>query len=158
MNRTQNEKSQADLADTVAGLGVAKRLYETYEDKRCFPRVRVRCPGLIVAAGRRHSVIVHKLSPDGAQIRCDRELAATLNPGGRRIEEGAEPQVELISTLPEAHGGGVLKCRCRMWYFSLVPNNEVAFGLRFEDLSEQATATLDAFLRAALEPAAADTA
>jgi len=157
MSNAKDNMTPDELADTTAKLGVARRLYETYEDKRCFPRVHLRCRGLVLFEDERYSVIVHNISPDGAQIRCDRETAGKLNPDGRRIEADHELQIELIANLPVEYGGGLLKTTCRMWYFSIVPDNEVAFGLRFENLQAETSEILTEFIRRAMEPSADDT-
>jgi hypothetical protein len=129
------------------------RLYEIYEEKRAFPRVTLNCPAIIVQGGERLRVTVYNLSPDGLQIRCDRTTAQRIHPSGRQIRKDAGPVLDVMVSLPQSGASRVLKTRCRAWYFAVVSDAEIAFGLRFLDTGTAGGAVIEQFLREALEPA-----
>lgn len=140
------------LDDTISRFGRAASYYELYEDRRVFPRIKLRAPGEVLIDGEAYPVTVHNISPDGLQIRCAREVALRIHPSGRHIEEGKGPEVHVRCELPLPEGASELRGRCQAWWFAVVPDGRVAFGLKFMSLEAKSREHLTRFIQQSLEP------
>ena len=129
--------------------------YEIYEEKRKYPRVAVDRPMEILSGGQMLKGVIHDISPDGLQIRCDRKTMQAIRPSGKSIKGGAGPLVNVVFKLPLGRHEKTIKTEARMYYFVLLPGEkplDVAFGARFTSLGRDAHADVEAFFRDALQP------
>ncbi len=127
--------------------------YETYEEKRLFPRINIDRRVLIrLLDGNIVYAIAHDISPDGLQIRCDRTTAHVLHPSGKSITDDNAPSVDIRLPLPLLEGLVALAARCTIRYFALISEEVVVFGLNFEKLTEEGSGFLDRFIVEAMEP------
>ena len=132
---------------TIAGLSP----YETYEEKRLFPRIDIDRRVLIRPLdGNIVYAIAHDISPDGLQIRCDRTTAHVLHPSGKSLRDA--PSVDIGLPLPLQEGLVALTARCTIRYFALISEEVVVFWLNFEKLTEEGSGFLDRFIVEAMEP------
>ena len=79
------------------------------------PRVTLRCPGkAMLADGTIVDIIVHDVSRDGLQIRCDKAAAVAIHPSAKPIEEkqGA-PKLKMQFDVPLNSGPATVKVRGR---------------------------------------------
>ena len=132
--------------------------FEHYEEKRAYPRLKVDCPvRLTTSDGQEISARIYDMSPDGLQIRCDRQSAAILNPGGRMINpESDSSRVKAIFTLTDREDDMEISVDGRLYYFVLIKNageQDVAFGLRFEEFEGHSVANFGRHLFNELETA-----
>ena len=125
-----------------------------HKDRRSLPRVTLRCPGQVVLAdGKSVKAIVHDVSRDGLQIRCDKHTALAINPSGRSIQDGSDaPEVQVIFEVPLADGKGRVRVRGTLMYFALIAPDIAAFGMRFKSISRSGVENLRAVVTAALQP------
>ncbi len=118
------------------------------------PRVTLRCPGkAMLADGTIVDIIVHDVSRDGLQIRCDKAAAVAIHPSAKPIEEkqGA-PKLKMQFDVPLSSGPATVKVRGRLMYFALISADIAAFGVRFQSVSREGVEILQSVIRAALEP------
>lgn len=125
-----------------------------HKDRRSLPRVTLRCAGKVMLADDRSvKVIVHDVSRDGLQIRCDKTTALAINPTGRPIPEGpGAPEIQVIFDVPLAGAPGRVRVRGALMYFSLIAPDVAAFGMRFKSISRSGVEHLRAVVAAALDP------
>ena len=104
--------------------------------RRQFPRIKVLLSVLLKpAAGDPLKASTYNLSPGGAQIRCSRELAARLCPGGRFSPGGKGPTLAARFMVPLHAGPVPVEVMCRLVHLNPLsrpkPGAEVALGLKF---------------------------
>ncbi len=106
------------------------RFEPVHDDRRRMPRIVLRCPGrATTGAGAVVDVTVRDLSPDGLQLRCDRETAQAIHPGGRAIKAGEKaPYVEVAFEVPIRAGAAPVRVLARLVYFSLIAPDVVSAG------------------------------
>ncbi len=138
-----------------AGKSRPSRPYDIYEEKRKYPRVTVDRPMEILCDGRELQGVIHDISPDGLQIRCDRKTMQTIRPGGKAVKSGTGPLVNVVFRLPVGRRERTIKAEARLYYFVLLPGEkplDVAFGARFTSLGKDSQNDVEAFFRDALQP------
>lgn len=125
-----------------------------HQDRRRLPRVTLRLPGkVLLPGGGTANVIIHDLSRDGLQIRCDKQTAFLLNPSGRSVKEGPEAQeLRVLFDVPLGSGSGQVRARGALMYFQLIAPDVAAFGMRFKSISKSGVQHLRAVVQAALQP------
>jgi hypothetical protein len=138
--------------DTAARFGRAATFYEQYDERRVFPRIKMHESAEILLGGKVLPVVIYDISPDGMQLRCDREVAQVINPTGRRIEVGKGPVVGFRCQLPLRDGPAAFSAECQVWWFALTPQGQVALGFRFKDTSLKDRSTLSRFIEYSMEP------
>ena len=123
-----------------------------HKDRRSLPRVTLGCPGkVILPGGDVVNVMIHDLSRDGLQIRCGKEAALAINPGGKAIKEGDHsPELQVLFYVPVDSGKGRVKAKGKLMYFALIAPDIVAFGLKFKSISSGGVEHLRSVVRAAL--------
>ena len=141
---------QPIACDSSATLSSVIRAFEA---RRRYPRIRMRVPIRVGLPGG--SVIVghtHNMTPDGLQIRCDRQAAMAINPAGHGVPKDGNSQLMVMIRMetPEEIHSCVL--RCRWSYMVMSKDDEVAFGLEFTDPSPEQTEALDTVFSLALRP------
>lgn len=111
--------------------------YESYEERRKFPRIRIDIPMQIQYDKTKFvHTRIYDISPDGIQFRCDQKTAQLLHPSGKLIEEDKKPSVIVIFTVPYKKVKKEIIVRCQILYFTLlsgkhIENENIAFGLKF---------------------------
>ncbi len=128
-------------------------LYRSFESRRAYPRVRLRMPVRIgLKGGRVVCANIYNMSPDGIQIRCDRATARSIHPAGKKLREGAGPEVMVAMRLK---AGGDLRThmvRCRLSYILPQDTDVVVMGFEFREVLPAQREAIDAVLGASLEP------
>ena len=138
-----------------AGKSVASPPYEIYEEKRKYPRVAVDRPMEMLSGGQELQGVIHDISPDGLQIRCDRKTMQAIRPSGKAIKGGTGPLVNVVFRLPIGRREKTIKAEVRLYYFVLLPDEktfDVAIGARFTSQAGECQADVEAFFRDALQP------
>lgn len=130
--------------------------YEYFEERRKYPRVALGRAGILTFDSTERTCVVHDISPDGLQIRCDRETMLLLRPSGRAIKGNNGPLVTVALLLQVGREDQLLAANARLYYFVLLPGEEpmdVAFGARFVDLDAGPQALIERFMGEVLQPA-----
>ena len=131
--------------------------YEYYEESRKYPRIKLKLPVRIYLDDDRCVVAsIYDISPDGLQIRCNRERAAVLNPGGKKIDQKHNITVNVNFSLPINNELKEVKVSCKVYYFVIIPGNtdeDVAFGLQFKKFEGQSIKYIGRHIFSELEPA-----
>lgn len=153
MQHAENEDlhAAAESADADQTQTIFKPVHK---DRRSLPRVTLRSPGqVILGDGSTVKVIVHDVSRDGLQIRCDKATAQAINPSGRSIQDGADaPEVQVVFEVPLREGRGRVRVRGTLMYFALIAPHIAAFGMRFKSISRSGVEHLRAVVAEALNP------
>lgn len=129
--------------------------YDYFEEKRKYPRIVIDRPMEIRHGGKVLQGVIHDISPDGLQIRCDRKTMHDIHPSGRSIKGENGPLVKVVFNLPIGRQERPIKAEARMYYFVLLPDEkppDVAFGARFTTLASECQTDVEAFFRDALRP------
>ena len=128
-------------------------LYNRLEQRRAFPRVRLRIPVQVgLAGGQVACARIYNLSPDGIQIRCDPVTAKRIHHSGKPINDGSGPKVLIALRLK--HGADVRThvLRCKVFYLLSETPREIIVGLEFEELNAAQREVIDALMSASQEP------
>ena len=130
---------------------------EYYEESRKYPRIKYKRPVQIYYDnGRSVSASIYDISPDGLQIRCNRETAAALNPNGKNTDRIHNLTVNAVFSIPINNKLYEVKVSCKVYYFVIVPGNaaeDVAIGLRFKKFEGKSMKRLGRYVLNELEPA-----
>ena len=131
--------------------------YEHYEESRKYPRVKFKHPVQIyLGDGRCVSASIYDISPDGLQIRCNRETAAALNPTGKKIDQKHNLSVNAVFSLPINNEQKKVTVSCKVYYFVIITGNaeeDVAFGLQFKKFEGKSIKYIGRHILSELEPA-----
>ena len=107
-------------------------LYDMYEEKREYPRIKVNTLAIVEKENEYEAhAILHDISPDGVQLRCNRQNAHIIHPSGKFISDNTAPDVVLKFSLSVDGKEKDVIVRCKLYYFSIIEMNAVAFGARF---------------------------
>ncbi|MBI1732096.1 MAG: PilZ domain-containing protein [Gammaproteobacteria bacterium] len=129
--------------------------YESYEERRKYPRVHIDRPVEIRLGREALRAVIHDISPDGLQIRCDRKTMQAIRPSGSAIKGDDGPVIKVAFSLMIAGKEKPVETAARIYYFVLLPDEkprDVSFGVQFLKLDKRSQADVDAFFREALEP------
>ena len=151
----QTNPSEVDSGNPQADSDQTQTIFRpVHQDRRSLPRVTLRCPGQVMLDDQKLlKVIIHDVSRDGLQIRCDKTTAAAINPTGRAIKDGPDaPELQAVFEVPLSTGPGRVRVRGTLMYFALIAPDVAAFGMRFKSISRSGVENLRAVVRAALEP------
>jgi len=130
-------------------------LYARFEQRRAFPRVRLRIPIQVgLPGGEIACARIYNLSPDGIQIRCDSATARRIHPSGKAISDGSGPKVLIALRLKHGADTRTHVLRCKVFYLLPESRKEVIIGLEFEELKSEQRELIDAMMSASLEPLA----
>lgn len=103
-----------------------------YEEKRRYPRVDVRVPVVVTAAGQDGlEVGMRNLSAEGLQIRCDPQTARKLHPKGTQIVAGTGAEVMVRFELEVKGVPTPFATTAQLRYITAKNPQEIAFGLKF---------------------------
>ena len=132
------------------------QFYEYYEESRKYPRIKFKRPVQIYYDnGRSVSASIYDISPDGLQIRCNRETAAALNPSGKNNDREHNLIVNAVFSIPINNELNEVKVSCKVYYFVIVLGNaeeDVAFGLRFKKFEGKSIKYVGRYILNELEP------
>ena len=107
-------------------------LYDMYEEKREYPRINVNALAIIEKKDEYEAhAILHDISPDGVQLRCNRKNAHIIHPSGKFISEKSAPEVILRFSLAIDRKEKDVIVRVKLYYFSIIAMDAVAFGAKF---------------------------
>lgn len=115
--------------------------YEFYEETRKYPRIKLKLPvQLTLDGGRTVSASIYDISPDGLQIRSSRDIAAKINPAGKKIDPRDNMMIKASFSLPIDNQLKDINVFCNVYYFVIVTDEkeeDIAFGLRFKKFEGQ---------------------
>lgn len=130
--------------------------YEHYEETRKYPRIHIHLPIALYFDDKKSvTATIYDISPDGLQIRCNRTIAANLNPSGKRISLDDNVTVNtkfFVQIEGEQHEVAV---SCKIYYFLILPGvvgEDVAFGLKFMKFEGQSIRHIGSLIENELEP------
>lgn len=131
--------------------------YEFYEERRQYPRVVVDCQINIRFKDKELTSTLYDVSPDGLQIRCNREMLTAIRPSGKSIKPDSTPKLDVEFSLMAGANKRQITAACEMYYFVLLPSNfeedkDVALGLRFKKLKGNSPKYIDEFVTDVLAP------
>jgi hypothetical protein len=135
--------------------GVAPSPIDYFEERRKYPRIVIDAPVRMTFGRNVLDGLVHDVSPDGLQVRCDRKTMQRIHPSGRAIKGESGPLFSAAFQLPIGSDDKRFDAEARLYYFVLLPGEkglDVAFGARFTGVSPANQEVLDAFIRDALQP------
>jgi PilZ domain-containing protein len=136
---------------------ILAKTYKQYEEQRKYPRLRLDVPVIILCVGQQLiEGRIYDISPDGLQIRCNREAALAINPGAKQISVQDKIMVNVIFSLPSNTGNKQIKVISNVYYFTLTQDGsdkDVAFGLQFKKFDGTGDRYVENFIMHALEPA-----
>ena len=128
-------------------------MYVELERRRKYPRIVITTPIRIkIDAATEVAAIVHDISIDGLQIRCDRAAAIQLHPSGKFIKEGKGPMVDVQFDLPFKDKPAAVTITCQLYYITVISVTEFAFGLLFRKHSGASAALVDSFIMDQIVP------
>jgi hypothetical protein len=137
-----------DRADAILA-----RLDDIYEGRRKYPRVVIDRPLYIHRPeGESLRAVAHDISPDGLKIVCDRETAKALHPSGKFIKKDEGPLVEVTFSLPLGQSSEEIGAACQLRYIEVIPDNKIAFGLKFKELKEDGEGVLSRYIAETMRP------
>ncbi len=121
-----------------------------FKETRLFPRIKRRLPVLITTNdGQRIYSTIYDLSPEGIQIRCERDIAFKINPDGLQIDELNLAKVKLTFPLPVGNDMVKITINCEVSYLAIVPDNideQFALGLRFKKNEDQVVSSVGSYV------------
>lgn len=133
----------------------SRQPYEHYEEKRKYPRIVIGTPIDIWYKRKALSASIHDLSPDGLQVRCDRNTIRIIHPSGKFITDDIAPTLDVTFLLPVGNKQKRVRATVKLYYFVLLPDKSgpnVACGLRFTKLKGKSAAYIEQFIIDTLSP------
>ncbi len=127
-----------------------------YEESRSYPRIKTRLPiTLSLESNETVTASIYDISPDGLQIRCNRHVAAKLNPGGKRInaKDNVTIKAEFLLSVDDEQRKIIVFCK--VYYFVIIPGGleeDVAFGLKFKKFEGKSIKYIGQHILNELEP------
>ena len=128
-------------------------LYDMYEEKRDYPRVSVNAVAEIHKEGEYDlNAILHDISPDGVQLRCNRKTAHIIHPTGKFITEKTSPEILLSFSLPIDGRQKDVIVQSKIYYFSITEIDTVAFGIKFKKFEKFSGRHVDDYIMKSVIP------
>jgi hypothetical protein len=128
-------------------------LYDLYEEKRAYPRVKVNALAVLNKKDEWEvNAIVHDISPDGIQLRCNRKSAHVIHPTGKLITEKTAPEVTLKFSLPIEGKEKEVIVQSKIYYFSIIEIDVVAFGIKFKQFEKFSGRHVDDYITKSVIP------
>lgn len=128
-------------------------LYDMYEEKRDYPRIRVNALTEIHKQDEYQlNAILYDISPDGVQLRCNRKTAHTIHPDGKFITEKTAPKVTLKFSLPIKGKEKEVTVQAKLYYFSIIEIDVVVFGAKFIQFEKFSSRHVDDFIAGSIIP------
>ena len=127
--------------------------YEMYEEKRDYPRVSVNSLAEVHKKDEYDvNVILHDISPDGVQLRCNRKTAHVIHPTGKFITDKTAPIVKLKFVLVIDEREKEVFVESKIYYFSIIATDVVAFGVKFKKFEKFTERHVDSFIMKSIIP------
>ena len=146
---TQKKKTKAKRKKVIS-------LYDMYEEKRDYPRVIVNALAEVHKQDEYDvSMILHDISPDGVQLRCDRKTACTIHPTGKFITDKTAAEVVLKFILPIDNKEREVIVQSKIYYFTIIATDVVAFGVKFMEFEKFTGHHVENFIMSSMIPAEA---
>lgn len=128
-------------------------LYDMYEEKRDYPRVSVNTLAEVHKQDEYDvNVILHDISPDGVQLRCNRKTAHTIHPTGKFITEKTAPEIVLKFALPIDNKEKEVIVQSKIYYFTIIATDVVAFGAKFKKFEKFTERHVEKFIMDSIIP------
>lgn len=128
-------------------------LYDIYEEKREYPRISLNAiASLALPDGFDVNVVVHDLSPDGVQLRCNRKTAHMIHPSGKFITEATAPYADLKFSLTLDNHDREVRAQIKLFYFTIISEDTVAFGAKFKKFEKFSDRFVEKFISSAMSP------
>ena len=128
-------------------------LYDMYEEKREYPRININA---LIEIHKKDeydlNAILYDISPDGVQLRCNRKTAHTIHPTGKFITEKTAHEVVLKFSLPVRGKEKNVIARSKIYYFSIIEIDVVAFGIKFQQFEKFTGRHVDEFIMNSVIP------
>lgn len=105
--------------------------------------------------GKSIKALIYDMSPDGLQIRCDKETAKLIHPIDKNIDGDKKPVVVVAFTIPHHKGEREIVSRCKICHFIILDQdskNEVVFGLKFTGFKDNCDKFISQFFIQEMEP------
>ena len=146
MNNKKKTKLKSKRKKTI-------NLYDMYEEKRDYPRVSVNTLAEVHKKDEYDvNVILHDISPDGVQLRCNRKSAYKIHPTGKFITEKNAPEIVLNFTLPIDDRENEVIVESKIYYFTIIATDVVAFGAKFVKFKKFTKRHVDNFITKSIVP------
>ena len=129
--------------------------YDIHERRRKYPRVVTQQPVEIKYRTKTLQATVYDISPDGLQIRCNRNTMFAIHPSGEFIRKNNAPLIDVVFSLPIGKSHRQIKATCTIYYFVLLPEEkykDVAFGVQFKKFKGNSCRYVGEFIEDALVP------
>lgn len=124
-----------------------------YEEKRDYPRVDVNKLAVVHKKDEYDvNVILHDISPDGVQLRCDRKTAYIIHPDGKFITNKTAPEVILKFALPIDDKEKDVIVQVKIYYFTIIATDVVAFGAKFKKFEKFTQRHVDDYIAQSIVP------
>jgi hypothetical protein len=145
--------SQENTSDAKPKKKKIINLYDMYEEKREYPRVNVNALTVIEKKDEYEiNAILHDISPDGVQLRCNRKNAHIIHPSGKFISEKTAPKVLLKFSLPIDGKEKEIIVQSKIYYFSIIEIDVVAFGAKFIQFEKFSGRHIDDYIMKSVVP------
>jgi hypothetical protein len=122
---------------------------EHIEEKREYPRIILDSPVNIHYKIHQLEAKIHDISPDGLQIRADRESLKKINPGNEEFTEKNSPLLDVTFCLKLYEMDMRVNALCRISYtnpLSEDDNKDVVYGLKFINFEGSGASQLEAYI------------
>ncbi len=130
--------------------------YEFYEESRKYPRIKISLPIKLYINDEPHlNASIYDISPDGLQVRCSREVALAINPGGKNIKAEDNLLIKTEFELPIANEKKTISVESKVYYFTIISGDDVedvALGLKFKTFSGKSITYIGQHILSELEP------
>lgn len=128
-------------------------LYDMYEEKRDYPRVSVNALAVVHKKDEYDvNAILYDISPDGVQLRCNRKNAHIIHPTGKFITDKTAPEVVLKFSLPIDGKEKDVIVQAKIYYFSIIAIDVVAFGVKFKQFEKFSERHVDDYIMKSVVP------
>jgi|GEM_PF-7040943 len=126
---------------------------DVFESRRQFPRLRSDLPlAVIVPGGGEVDARFFNISPDGVQIRYDKDASGKLFSKNISVKEAKSLSFVLKFSLPGNAGDEAIEIAAKPVYQHLQENGEYAMGLFFDGSNKAMKDKINSFLLYQLEP------
>lgn len=128
-------------------------LYDMYEEKRDYPRIKVNTLATVHKPDEYDvNLILFDISPDGAQLRCNRKTAHIIHPTGKFIAEKTAPEVVLKFSLIVNDKEKEVIVHSKLYYFTIIATDMVAFGIKFKEFEKFSNRHVESFIMESIVP------
>jgi hypothetical protein len=91
--------------------------YEIHEKRRKYPGIVTQQPVEIKYKTKTLQATVYDISPDGLQIRCNRNTMREIHSSGEFIRNNNAPLIDVVFSLPIGESHRQIKVACVIYYF-----------------------------------------